>query len=192
MGQGPQPVGTAFWRGHLAARMLALQAGDTGSSPVRVTTARSSSGSRTPASHAGDTSSSLVRVTKRLTCATPRVIAPCMITIEKVEVPASTSERHHTTCEKCGEPSGDDESRDAYERRTVVIRGPGGPVKATLNIFAAAMKKATIEMENGDTYPESSSVEALVIDCCTECFVKHVVPALEAIGFKARIEDRSW
>jgi hypothetical protein len=50
-----------------------------------------------------------------------------------------------------------------------------------------------IHMETGSSYgSDGSCIDAIVVDCCEGCFKSKVLPALEAIGFKPREEDRSW
>lgn len=70
------------------------------------------------------------------------------------------------TCDKCGKPSGDCEATDRYD-----------------------VQEVEIVMKLGSSYPGDYSATHTVVDCCTECFTKHVLPALVALGFKPREED---
>lgn len=85
-----------------------------------------------------------------------------MKTTATVQVPATVRSEDRYTCDRCGAPCGYDEpDADGAERRV------------------------RIESEKRDAL----EVERRAIDCCFRCFEEHVVPALAALGFRARAED---
>lgn len=91
-----------------------------------------------------------------------------MLTITKEVIPEKVWEKEHTTCDLCGNPSGDDENK------------------------SYTVQEASIRMEEGFRYPGGSTIEATIADCCTSCFREKVIPALEAIGLRFRKKDMGW
>jgi hypothetical protein len=53
---------------------------------------------------------------------------------------------------------------------------------------AYKVEGVVIRSVEGEAYPgdDSEGVTTTVIDCCFACFGTHVLPALEALGFKPR------
>lgn len=88
---------------------------------------------------------------------------------KETPVPATVRVTHSYTCDRCGQPCGDSEAT-GYN-----------------------VDQAAIHCETGTNYgSDGKNVDVIEFDCCTECFVKHVVPAMEALGFKARREHESF
>ncbi len=51
----------------------------------------------------------------------------------------------------------------------------------------------TIEARIGDTFPECDSSSLYELDCCGECFLNKIIPALKKIGFIVRKRPtESW
>lgn len=122
-----------------------------------------------------------------------------MKTLKKATTPAREYDEGHTTCDRCGNPCGEDEQGSTmYDVRKVelelksghklglVIGEPGGQLHIT------NVSKVKIEGQEGTNYPEGSNIDTTIIDCCVACFEAHVLPALKALGFNPRYENRSW
>jgi len=88
---------------------------------------------------------------------------------EKIQVPASERVAFHYVCDKCNKPCRGDEPTVNYEVAGVEIH-----------------------VDSGESYPDGACVDRIEFDCCSACFTEHVIPALEALGFKPREEDRGW
>jgi hypothetical protein len=89
--------------------------------------------------------------------------------VTQTRIPSETIDVAVYTCDKCGRPSGDLRT-GAYDR-----------VETTI-----ASKSVTSYGTDG------GSSEATVFDCCADCFKKHVVPAMVALGFTVREEEENW
>ncbi len=88
-------------------------------------------------------------------------------TITKVDTTTSY------TCDRCGKPCGRDERHRTFEVKEVRLH-------------------AVVEHEEGGRYPEGASTEQIEVDCCSNCFLTVVIPALKALGFKPVTVDRSY
>ena len=49
-----------------------------------------------------------------------------------------------------------------------------------------------VRFKTGESYPEGSNVEHVVLDICPECFKSKLIPWFEAQGGKVRREDHGW
>lgn len=103
------------------------------------------------------------------------------------------------TCSRCGDPCGDSEKgSSSYDvRRADIELSSGQKINLTIGEPGATLqisqiKKVEIADQDGSSFPEGTHITARVVDCCTECFEQHALPALLAAGFQVREEDRSW
>ncbi len=103
------------------------------------------------------------------------------------------------TCSRCGQSCGDSEEKtSSYDvRRADIELKTGQKIRLTIGEPGAAihlteLRKVSIENQDGSSFPEGAHITAQVVDCCTECFEQHALPALLAAGFQVREEDRSW
>lgn len=94
-----------------------------------------------------------------------------MKTTKKRHVPGYTENVSVITCDKCGEPAGADVKAGERETESTVI---------------------STEARYDEKYEHSGEAETVEVDCCAKCFRAHVLPALEALGFKPRTEKRDW
>ena len=55
-----------------------------------------------------------------------------------------------------------------------------------------AVSEVIIQYEHGTSYPEGGSSEIDKIDMCPECFKNKLLPWLESLGVKPRVEEIDW
>ena len=50
----------------------------------------------------------------------------------------------------------------------------------------------TLKLESGSRYPESCDIERTTVDMCGECFKNKLLPWLESLGVKPKVEEIDW
>lgn len=94
-----------------------------------------------------------------------------MKTVTKKRVPGYVTDVAAYTCDRCGAVAGRVEDPDTRRGTT-----------HETTIFSSEIHTLPHGEQGGD-------MQSVSFDSCRECFLAYVVPALTALGFKAREED---
>lgn len=98
-----------------------------------------------------------------------------------------TRTKTRTTCDRCGRPCG-------YDAET--IRDEREMTDRTRTVRCQLRAKRFVKIELDDTvladFAEGGDATHIEVDCCDQCFVDFVLPALEAIGFSPRRTEISF